>query len=90
MSWNYRVVRTTSPFPVDGEQPHWFAIHEAYYDAEGGITAITERPVAFESDSIQGLQQLRLMMFEALKRPTLIHEDLPWVVKESHGEEVAR
>ncbi len=71
-AWNYRVVKRRLPPP---ENHDWYAIHEAHFDDNGNLTSITERPVATESDSMQGLRQVRSLMFQALRAPVIDYDD---------------
>ncbi len=52
MSWNHRIVRRKDP---DGTLT--FAVHEAYYDSEGRIYAITADSVAPMGDTPMELYQ---------------------------------
>lgn len=68
MTWNYRVVRRSA----EGETS--YQIHEAYYDCDGKVWAITENGVALASDDVAGLVRTLPWYIEALLRPVLDFE----------------
>lgn len=76
MSWNYRIVRRLVEDGVNKEPQPWFGVHEAYYDKNGQITNITEKPVAVEGESVEELNGVRAMMFAATKHPVLDYETM--------------
>jgi len=80
VSWNYRVVRRTYWTWGARLDQYTYAIHEAYYGADGKITALTENPVGALSDGERSLAQVLDMMAEALSKPVVdfdTREELP-------------
>lgn len=43
--WNYRIVRHK-----DNDR-EWYQLHEAYYNKDGEVCAITEEPISFYTDA---------------------------------------
>jgi len=60
MSWNYRVCKTTTTGVYGNDKP-WtnisYAMHEAFYNSDGEIWAITENPVTVGTDTSPGSDQ---------------------------------
>jgi hypothetical protein len=71
--WNHRVVRRT--FEDDDEVR--YGIYEAYYDDNGLIWAITEKPVNVDADDIDGLRKQLEWMQKALEHPILDYNNIP-------------
>jgi hypothetical protein len=64
--WNYRVVKHK-------DMPGWtsdMAIHEAYYEDDGGI-AVTENPIRVWGSTIDELRSVLNCMLLALDNPIL-------------------
>lgn len=59
--WNYRVV-------LRHEQ---FAIHEVFYDDDGGIAGMTEEPVFPRAQTLEELRSELLRYTSALDEPVL-------------------
>jgi hypothetical protein len=62
MSWNYRLCRTKSQAP--GSEVYTYGIHEAYYNKDGSIWAITENAVSvgfdeFEPADMEAIESMR-------------------------------
>lgn len=74
MSWNYRVVKHTQ-ISLMGEIEYSHEIHEAYYNDDGSIRAISKDPIPAHGESLEDLQQDLTWMLEALSKPVLIYED---------------
>ena len=77
MSWNYRRVLRQYE---NGESE--IAIHEAYYDSEGRVWAITTEPaqvcaILGESESEDPLRDVLIMMLKALDKPVLDFDGIP-------------
>lgn len=72
---NYRVVRKRINWidPVDEKEraEYSYAIHEAYYDKNGFVGAITQDPVEPFGDNIEELRHSWVMMAEAFGQPML-------------------
>ena len=62
-SFNYRIVKTNDPVQ--------YAIHEAYYDKDDNLEAITEEPVYIQADTKDGLMIEFDMMCRALTKPVI-------------------
>ena len=79
--WNYRVVRKKNIFldPVDKNEKvdYTYAIHEAFYDKNGHVGAITQDPVEPFGEDIEALRHSWVMMAEAFGLSILDYEDIP-------------
>lgn len=65
MSWNYRIVHRVQ----SGED--CFGIHEAYYNPDGSIWAISEEPIAPFGNTKKELIDDHAHMTEAIIKPVL-------------------
>lgn len=78
MTWNNRVVRQVFYEGTEDEEVS-FSIHEAYYDDDGNVTAITVNPVApiyYETDDyIKSLREAFEIQMKAFDLPVLKFED---------------
>ncbi len=72
MTWNYRLVKR----PVGDDGHFAYAIHEAYYNADGEVWGLTENPVQLSADHINELKIDWLMLMEAFKAPVLNYDDI--------------
>ncbi len=79
--WNYRVVRKKhtwhDPTQNTEQENYSYAIHEAYYDDNGYVGAITQEPVAPYGDTVEELRHSWVMMVEAFGQPILDYENIP-------------
>jgi hypothetical protein len=79
--WNYRVVRkkNTSIDPKNKKErvDYTYAIHEAYYDENGHVGAITQEPVEPFGDTVEELRHSWVMMAEAFGQPVLDYNNIP-------------
>jgi hypothetical protein len=79
--WNYRVVRKryVSPDTKDKDEraSYTYAIHEAYYDNNGHVGAITQDAVEPFGGNIEELRHAWVMMAEAFGLPILDFENIP-------------
>ena len=79
--WNYRVVRKRINLidPVDEKEriEYSYAIHEAYYDKNGFVGAITQDPVEPFGENIEELRHSWVMMAEAFGQPILDYDNIP-------------
>jgi hypothetical protein len=79
--WNYRVVRKKSIYidPTNKKErvDYAYAIHEAYYDKNGHVGAVTEDPVEPFGENIEELRHSWVMMAEAFGQPILDYDNVP-------------
>jgi hypothetical protein len=79
--WNYRVVRKKKMYidPIDKEErvDYTYTIHEAYYDKNGHVGAITQAPVEPFGENIEELRHSWVMMAEAFGQPILDYDNIP-------------
>lgn len=68
--WEYRIVKRHLPEP---ENHDWYGIHECYF-RDGVLDAITESPATLESESVAGVNEVRVMMFQAIKNPVIDYD----------------
>ena len=67
--WNYRVVRT--PDETWGAGEFEYGIHEAHYNSDEEVIAVTETPVAVSSNSLEDLRRVFELMALALEKPVI-------------------
>ena len=79
--WNYRVVRKKTIYigPTDKKErvDYTYAIHEAYYDKNGHVGAITQDAVEPFGENIEELRHSWVMMAEAFGQPILDYDNIP-------------
>jgi hypothetical protein len=79
--WNYRVIRKKNIYidPTDKKErvDYTYAIHEAYYDKNGHVGAITHDPVEPFGENIEELRHSWVMMAEAFGQPILDYDNIP-------------
>ena len=79
--WNYRVVRKKNIFHDSSSKKertdYTYAIHEAYYDKNGFVGAITKDPIEPFGDNIEELRHSWVMMAEAFGKPILDYDKIP-------------
>ena len=79
--WNYRVVRKKSiyidPTNKNERVDYAYAIHEAYYDKNGHVGAVTKDPVEPFGENIEELRHSWVMMAEAFGQPILDYDNVP-------------
>jgi len=79
--WNYRVVRKKNtyidPANKKGRVDYTYAIHEAYYDENGHVGAITQEPVEPFGQNVEELRHSWVMMAEAFGQPVLDYGNIP-------------
>jgi len=66
MVWNYRVI----------EHDGLFYIHEAYYNDNGDITAISEDPMHPQGETPEELKNDMKYFLQAFNRPTLKKDEI--------------
>ena len=75
--WNYRVIRKRNVYidPTDQKErvSYTYAIHEAYYDKNGHVGAITQDPVEPFGENIEELRHSWVMMAEQRHNGLYIH-----------------
>ena len=65
-TWNYRVIKSLDP--IEGDT---FQIHEVYYDENGKIEMLTERPTELAEGSMESLKSTLKAMLDATRKPAL-------------------
>ena len=79
--WNYRVVRKKNSYinPANKKErvDYIYTIHEAYYDENGHVGAITQEPVEPFGENVEELRHSWVMMAEAFGQPVLDHGNIP-------------
>jgi len=79
--WNYRVVRKKNvgagTTDKDERERYTYAIHEAYYDNNGHVGAITQDPATPFGGNIEELRHSWVMMAEAFGLPILDFDNIP-------------
>jgi len=79
--WNYRIVRKKILCQgSNSHEEHWmysYGIHEAYYDLNGKVGAITDEPEELWGDTIEELRHSWMGMVEAFGLPVLDYDDIP-------------
>ncbi len=78
MTWNYRLVKkhTKNPQSLGGNEYFTYAIHEAFYDAEGKVAGITQDPIDLSAEHLNDLMISWHMMSEAFGQPILDYETI--------------
>jgi hypothetical protein len=80
MRWNNRVVKKLHKWvDAKGQQRgDWtYGIHEAYYDKNGKVLAVTEDPVEPHGETVQEMRRSWCMMAEAFGQPILDFDCIP-------------
>jgi len=80
MSWNHRVVRKVHKWTGKSGEKYeevTYGIHEAFYDDNGKVFAITQEPVEVAGDDIDSLKQTLEWMEKCLEHPILEYENIP-------------
>ena len=79
--WNYRVVRKKNTYidPTNKKErvDYAYSIHEAYYDENGRVGAITQEPVEPFGENVEELRHSWVMMAEAFGLPVLDYGNIP-------------
>ena len=79
--WNYRVVGKKNIYidPTNKKErvDYTYAIHEAYYDKNGHVGAITQEPVEPFGENVEELRHTWVMMAEAFGQPVLDYSNIP-------------
>lgn len=79
--WNYRVVRkrivSIDPIGKKERVDYAYAVHEAYYDKNGHVGAVTQDAVEPFGEDIEELRHSWVMMAEAFGQPILDYENIP-------------
>jgi hypothetical protein len=79
--WNYRIVRKKNTYidPKNEKErvDYTYSIHEAYYDENGYVGAITREPVEPFGDTVEELRHSLIMMAEAFGQPVLDYNNIP-------------
>jgi len=79
--WNYRVVKKKNVYHDSSTKKerieYTYTIHEAYYDNNGFVGAITKNPIEPFGENIEVLRHSWVMMAEAFGKPILDYENIP-------------
>jgi hypothetical protein len=78
--WNYRLVRKKTIWKdKDGKERinYGYGIHEAFYDKNGKVTAITEDPVEIYGENAKECRHAWVMQAEAFGHPILDYDKIP-------------
>lgn len=84
MTWNYRVCKTT--YTGEGFEEVNYEIHEAYYNKDGSIWAVTQNAVAAHAESVQELKEVLSKMAEALNKPVIDLDDYTFAPRKDDKE----
>lgn len=76
-TWNHRIVKKESRMHNAVEETY-YEVHEAHYNANGEICAITENSVAPLGETVEELEQELQRMLEACKKPILIDGEIDY------------
>lgn len=79
--WNYVVVQRPNKMPdgtLDKYEPYIFGVHEAFYNEEDGIWAVTEEPITIIGDSFESLHSQMNCILQAFQRPVIDSETYKW------------
>jgi hypothetical protein len=76
MSWNYRLVKTTEKSKFFAEPVISYGIHEVYYNKDGKINGVTEKPVRIIGDNHLELYDTVNRIVECLNKKTVVYETL--------------
>jgi hypothetical protein len=68
MAWNYRIVEHNDAAGI------WYAIHEAFYNRNKGIWAISKEPIHPYGEEPDELREDYELMSQAFKRPIIKYE----------------
>jgi len=72
-TWNHRVVRKRD---AHCEDEFYYEIHEAHYNENGELCAITENPIVPSGNDIEELKTIFERMAEACDKPILIDGEI--------------
>lgn len=76
MSWEYRVVRRRCAMPGTLGTEDVYAIHEVYYDEHGKPKMVSAEPSPLLAESLPALNETRMLMAVACRKPTLEWDDI--------------
>ncbi len=68
--WQYRIVKRRLQPPETGD---WYGIHECHF-LNGALDAIGEEAATIESDTQAGVNEVRVMMFQAIRSPVIDYD----------------
>jgi hypothetical protein len=73
MTWNYRVCK--SIYKDDGYEEVNYEIHEAHYNPDGSIWAVTQNAVSVHGESLEEIKIVLERMNAALEKPVIDLDD---------------
>jgi hypothetical protein len=76
MSWEYRVIHRCETLPGTVGVESVYAIHEVYYDEKGRPKMVSEDASPLQAESLQALNETRLLMTVACQKPVLEWHDI--------------
>lgn len=76
MSWNYRIIRHTQSFTLNGEEidTSYLALHEVYYDENGKPEMHSRKEISFQCDVDEGKEVIITKLKRAIG--TIENEDV--------------
>jgi len=83
-TWDHRIVKKRDPnYKEESEFPleFYYEVHEAHYNDNGGLCAITTDPIMPYGETLEELKQTLEWMLKACKTPILIDGEIeyaPW------------
>lgn len=79
--WNHRLLKR------DTKHGTIFGVYEVYYNSDGSIYAMTERPVELTGESPEDIEQEIQMILRALTTPVLDYDKTVAIVEKGIKEE---
>ena len=89
MTWNYRVIKRSTPHPYKSETDYvTFTVHEVYYDSNGTIMLWDPEPTGASphGETLEETKESYELIGKAFNAPTLEWEDMPSAPTERNQE----
>lgn len=74
MSWNYRLMRHSTPIKGTDQVEIWFGIHEIYGTSPEGI-AYSEQPTNLVGENVEDIKWALEEMLKCLEKPVLDYNE---------------
>lgn len=74
--WNNRIVRRCYINPLTGHEEVTFSVHEAYYDDNGAVSALTKDSIAPQGEMLKELKGEIHRFLDAFEKPILDYDTL--------------